>query len=104
MSKVCLLLLMNSFELGCSRLDQLYSRCMVLWDAFFILYLALTAHWISGGQGDKPLSLRTALIRFHWLKQKHTGKNIAQNILHLLDRAGITAKVTFVMFWYSVAY
>jgi hypothetical protein len=61
-------------------------------------YLALTAHWISGGQGGKPLSLRTALIRFHRLKQKHTRKNIAQNIIHLLDCASIMAKVTFVMF------
>jgi hypothetical protein len=67
-------------------------------------YLTLTAHWISGGQGGKPLSLRTALIGFHRLKQKHTGKNIAQNILHFLDHASIMAKVTFVMFWYSVAY
>jgi hypothetical protein len=61
-------------------------------------YLALTAHWISEGQGGKPLSLRTALIGFHQLKQKHTRKNIAQNIIHLLDHAGIMAKVTFVMF------
>jgi hypothetical protein len=67
-------------------------------------YLAVTAHWISEGEGGNSLSLKTALIGFHWLKKSHTGKNFARNILHLLDRVGITAKVRFVMFWHLVAY
>ena len=67
-------------------------------------YLAVTAHWISEGGGGESLSLKTALIGFHRLIKRHTGKNIARTILHILDRAGITAKVRFVMFWYSVTY
>jgi hypothetical protein len=67
-------------------------------------YLALTAHWISEGNSSGSLSLKTALIGFHQLKKRHTGKNIARNILHLLDCAGITSKVIFVMFLYSAVY
>jgi len=39
--------------------------------------------------------LKAALIGFHLLKKKHTGKNIAKTILHLTDRAGITKKASF---------
>jgi hypothetical protein len=62
------------------------------------LYLTLTAQWISEGEGGKPLSLKTVLFGFYWLKTRHTRKNIGQIILHLLDHASIIAKVTFVMF------
>ena len=37
--------------------------------------------------------MKTALIGFHRLKKKHSGINIAKNILHLLDRADVTFKV-----------
>jgi hypothetical protein len=60
-------------------------------------YLALTAHWISVGDGGS-LSLKTALIGFHNLKKKHTGENIAKNLFHLIKRASILEKVTFVIF------
>jgi hypothetical protein len=62
------------------------------------LYLAITAHWISEGKGGDSLSLKTVLIGFHRLKKSHTEKNIARNILHLLDCVSITAKVRFIMF------
>ncbi|KAF8502328.1 hypothetical protein F5888DRAFT_1608137, partial [Russula emetica] len=48
-------------------------------------YLALTAHWISSDESSGCLALNAALIGFHRLKKKHTGINIAKNILHLLD-------------------
>ncbi|KIL54972.1 hypothetical protein M378DRAFT_18367 [Amanita muscaria Koide BX008] len=54
-------------------------------------YLALTVHWISQSAGSK-LILRMALIGFHLLKQRHTGKNIAKAILYLVDRAGLTSE------------
>ena len=56
-------------------------------------YIAVTSHWISGDQSTKHLSLKTALIGFHCIKGSHTGINIAEIILHLLDRAGVTLKV-----------
>ncbi|KAN0120540.1 Ribonuclease H-like domain containing protein [Russula decolorans] len=59
----------------------------------FSSYLALTCHWISDKGPNGSLLLKLALIGFHRLKNKHTGKNIARNILHLLKRAGITSKI-----------
>jgi hypothetical protein len=56
-------------------------------------YLALTAHWISCDKSNGHLALKTMLIGFHRVKKKHSGANIAKNILHLLDRAGVTLKV-----------
>lgn len=53
----------------------------------------LTAHWISSDESSGRLALNAALIGFHRLKKKHTGVNIAKNILHLLDRANVTLKV-----------
>ncbi|KAN0109367.1 hypothetical protein V8E52_009339 [Russula decolorans] len=58
----------------------------------FSSYLALTCHWISDKGPNGSLLLKSALIGFHRLKNKHTGKNIARNILHLLKHAGITSK------------
>jgi hypothetical protein len=58
-------------------------------------FLAVTAHWIA--VNDSKLMLRVALIAFHRLKSKHTGKNIARTLLHILDRAGIKNKVSFLV-------
>ena len=58
-------------------------------------YLALTAHWISLDEAKGRLELRTALIGFHRLKTRHTGQNLAEAILELLDRANVTLKVHF---------
>lgn len=55
-------------------------------------FLALTAHWIAVKDGK--LTLKVALIGFHRLKAKHTGKNIARTLLHLIDRAGIKHKAS----------
>ena len=56
-------------------------------------FLALTAHWISSDKSTGCLSLKAALIGFHRLKKRHTGRNIARMILYLLDWANITHKV-----------
>jgi hypothetical protein len=53
-------------------------------------YLAMTAHWITR---TSPLQLRTALIAFHRHHGRHDGKTLANVVLQLLDRAGITLKV-----------
>lgn len=58
-------------------------------------YLALTAHWISADESSGRLSLKAALIGFHRLEKEHSGRNLAECILGLLDRAGITRKVCF---------
>jgi len=55
-------------------------------------FLALTADWI--GQKNSKLELRAALIGFHMLKKRHTGRNIAKTILHLLERASIEKKAS----------
>ena len=51
----------------------------------------MTAHWI-GKYGD-ALQFKTSLIAFQRLWGKHTGKNLAEIILKLLDRVGVTSKV-----------
>ena len=56
-------------------------------------YLALTSHWISQDKSTERLTLKSALIGFHRIKKKHTGSNVADAILQLLDRAGVTLKV-----------
>lgn len=59
-------------------------------------YLALTAHWISSDNGR--LALKAALIGFYHVKHRHSGVNIANTILDLLDRANITLKVRLAIF------
>ena len=54
-------------------------------------YLAITAHWIGG---PNSLELEVALIAFHRLRGRHDGKSLARTVLQLLDRAGITVKVS----------
>src|SRR5216684_3165961 len=56
-------------------------------------YLAMTAHWIAKVEQTDGLKLRTVLIAFHCLTGRHDRKSLAEIILHLLDRAGITGKV-----------
>jgi hypothetical protein len=53
----------------------------------------MTAHWISFDESGGHLELKAALIGFHCLEKRHTGKNLAEAILHLLDRANVTLKV-----------
>jgi hypothetical protein len=65
-------------------------------------FLAVTAHWI--GLKDSKLDLKAALIGFHLLKKKHTGRNVAKTILHLTDRAGITKKASVVGHQHAVDY
>lgn len=57
-------------------------------------YLAITAHWISKSEGSPSLQLKTALIAFHRLRGGHDGKTLAKTVVELLDRAGITVKVS----------
>jgi len=51
-------------------------------------------HWIAKAEGSSALKLKAALIAFHHLPGSHTGANIATALLALLDRAGITSKVS----------
>jgi hypothetical protein len=53
-------------------------------------YLAITAHWILG---TTALELKAALIAFHRLCGNNNGKSLAEVVLQLLDRAGITGQV-----------
>lgn len=57
-------------------------------------YLAITAHWIAKLEGTSSLQLKAALIAFHRLLGSHDGASLAKVVLHLLDRAGVTVKVT----------
>ena len=54
----------------------------------------MTAHWISRSEGSSSLQLKAALIAFHRLRGSHDGKTLARTVVELLDRAGITVKVS----------
>lgn len=57
-------------------------------------YLAMTAHWISKSEGSSSLQLKAALIAFHRLRGRHDGMTLAKTVVELLDRAGVTVKVS----------
>jgi hypothetical protein len=57
-------------------------------------YLAITAHWIAKVKGTTALQSKVALIAFHRLSGRHDGKTLARTVLHLMDRANITMKVS----------
>jgi hypothetical protein len=57
-------------------------------------YLAITAHWIAIVGETSSLQLKSGLIAFHRLRKGHSGKALARVVMHLLDRAGITVKVS----------
>jgi hypothetical protein len=57
-------------------------------------YMAVTAHWLAEKNGH--LELRSALVAFHRVWGKHTAKNLANILLLVLDRAGVTIKVSSV--------
>jgi hypothetical protein len=59
-------------------------------------YLAVTAHWIASVEGTSALQLKAALIAFHRLRQDHSGKTLGRTLIHILDRAGITVKVSWI--------
>ncbi|KAF8266726.1 hypothetical protein EI94DRAFT_1584002, partial [Lactarius quietus] len=65
-------------------------------------FLTITAHWIARVDGTSALTLKLALIAFHHLAGQHTGKMLTTYTIHLLDRAGVTAKVSTTNF-HSVA-
>ncbi|KIK41147.1 hypothetical protein CY34DRAFT_85941, partial [Suillus luteus UH-Slu-Lm8-n1] len=66
-----------------------------LWsDSNLCPFMAVTAHWIARADHSSVLVLNTALIAFHHVPGSHTGELLAEVILHLLDRAGVTKKVS----------
>ena len=62
-------------------------------DENFYLFLALRAHWIAKGDQPGALKIKAGLIWFHHFPGSHTGENITETLLHLLDHAVVTHKV-----------
>ena len=63
---------------------------MDLWSADNLdSYLAMTAHWIGRDEKTGGLTLKAALIAFHYLPTRHTGEELAKTMLRLIDRAEI---------------
>lgn len=70
-------------------------------DPFLRPFMALTAHWIARDH-TRELKLTCALIAFYPLPGSHTGENMAAEVMYLLRRAGIVAKVRNLYFLISV--
>jgi hypothetical protein len=51
------------------------------------------AHWVAKVDEAASLQLKMALIGFHRLRGGHDGKSVANALIALLDRAGVTVKV-----------
>ena len=57
-------------------------------------YMAITVHWIAKvTEMTSSLQLKAVLIAFHHLCGGHDGKALANAVLSLLDRVGVTVKV-----------
>ena len=54
----------------------------------------ITAHWISRDEVTGCLEHEYALIAFHNLQGSHSGERIARTVLPLLDRVGVTLRVS----------
>jgi hypothetical protein len=57
----------------------------------------LTAHWIRKADQTNSLESKVALLAFHRIQGCHDGENLANVVLALLDRAGITVKVKMLL-------
>jgi hypothetical protein len=55
-------------------------------------FMALTLHWIARTQ-DGELKLMTALGGFRYVKNKHSGENIAENLINILKELDILDRV-----------
>lgn len=45
----------------------------------------MTTHWIGWDEKTGGLTLKAALIGFHYLPSWHTGEELAMTMLHLID-------------------
>jgi hypothetical protein len=57
-------------------------------------FFAITAHWLARRTHGTGLDLRIALIAFHRVDAQHTGKVLAAEAMRLLERAGVTSRVS----------
>jgi hypothetical protein len=48
-------------------------------------------------KGSTSLQLKALLIAFHCLCGGHNGASLAKTVFYLLDRAGVTVKVFFIV-------
>jgi hypothetical protein len=64
-----------------------------LWsDSNLTSFMAVTLHWIALNE-DNTLGLKTALGGFRWIKDKHSGENIAARFVEILVELDILDKI-----------
>ena len=57
-------------------------------------YLGVTVHWVhSSPEAPTDWSLRTLLLAFREVKGNHSGQNLANLVMEILSKAGLTSKV-----------
>jgi len=60
----------------------------------------MMAHWIGRDKKTGVLTMKAALIAFHYLPSRHTGKEIAKTMLYLIDRVEVVmASVSVQLSW-----
>jgi hypothetical protein len=78
------------------------SFTMDIWTDFNMkAYMAVTAHWLhqlflqQSGRLQSKINLRSDLIGFVHIPGTHTGERLSEVFLYIIDRLGISKKVSF---------
>lgn len=57
-------------------------------------YLGVTVHWVhSAPESPTEWSLRTLLLAFREVKGNHSGENLANLVMEIIDEVGLSSKV-----------
>jgi hypothetical protein len=57
-------------------------------------YLRLTVHWVHSAPGTPTdWSLQSLLLAFHEVKGNHSGQNLANIVMEIVNEAGLSPKV-----------
>lgn len=82
------------------------SLTMDIWsDTNLSPFMGVTAHWIDMTEINTPGGIRTTLklkayiIGFHRIPGRHTGQHLAQTLRFIVDRIGISSKVSFSLYF-----
>jgi len=89
---------------ACQRALGRISLTTDLWsDPNLNSYMAITAHYMTRHLKNGSLILRSKLIAFRHMEGSHSGGNIADNFLKVIDELGIAHKVSWLSPSTSVA-
>jgi hypothetical protein len=60
-------------------------------------YLAVTGHYLVRDQVTRKLIWRSGLLAFRYIEGSHSGINLAQNFIKIVEELGVLHKVTSIL-------